>query len=149
MLTPLFKRSDIESFIHKKVALYENAIIERLIEVGEQFVADARSKTKAEGGFGDITGNLRASIGYVILKNGREIFGNFEGEREGQQEARRFIKTLSTTYNTGIVLLVVAGMEYAAYVEAKGYDVITGAGQKASVDIKKKLSALMSKLMNK
>ncbi|MBO9660271.1 MAG: hypothetical protein J7527_15735, partial [Chitinophagaceae bacterium] len=86
------------------------------------------------------------SIGYMIIKNGKEVFGNFQGTQEGQEKARRFSKRISNVYKTGIILTVVAGMEYAASVEAKGYDVITGSGNVADSAMNRSMARLKQNL---
>jgi hypothetical protein len=53
------------------------------------------------------------------------ITGGFDGK--GGQTGRSFAQEVSIDYPTGIILLVVAGMRYASYVSAKGYDVIDSA----------------------
>lgn len=62
------------------------------------------------------TGNLENSIGYLILKDGQIIsstFGNGEGGKQGKIHAGN----VSKQYQEGYALIVVAGMEYAGYVE--------------------------------
>lgn len=141
-LEPLFTKKDIERFVLKKLGIIEEVLLDRIIAVAEQFVADARSVDT----YTDRTGNLRGSIGYMITKDGREVFGNFEGAEEGQSEAKRFAKRVSSQYKTGIILTVVAGMEYAASVEAKGYDVITASGQTADTAMIRSMNRLKQKL---
>lgn len=51
-----------------------------LQRTGEEFVKIAR----LEGNYIDHTGNLRSSIGYVIVKDGRIVGKNFQlSEKEG------------------------------------------------------------------
>ena len=75
---------------------------------------EARSKRTYQ----DRTGNLRASIGYAVVKNGSAVKQN-ELNDFGRQK-------IQEGPSSGIYLIVFAGMEYALYVEAKGYDVLTG-----------------------
>lgn len=140
--TPKFNQNDIRRFILKKIEVVENVILDQLIAVGEQFVADARTTNT----YIDRTSNLRGSIGYVILKDGSEIFGNFEGIATGQQIAKQFVKRISGEHSRGFVLIVVAGMEYAAFVEAKGYDVVTGSSQGAETNLERSLDRLKKQL---
>lgn len=102
--------------------------INALNYVGLQCVTEARKN----GRYTDQTGNLRSSIGYAILEDGKPVKkGTFNkvkataGEAQGQGEA--LITRLASTYNRGLVLVVVAGMDYAAYVEARGYNVLNSA----------------------
>ena len=97
------------------------AIINTLKYVGEMCVAEARNN----GDYVDRSGNLRSSIGYVVLNNGKIEEENFKksergsSKTEGITQSKIFIKELSSRYSKGIVLIVVAGMKYASYVEAK------------------------------
>lgn len=141
-ITPAFKSSDIRDFIRRRIERLEEVVIDQLKDCGEQFVADARSVNT----YTDRTGNLRASIGYVIAKDGREIFGNFQGIASGTSVGRRKIKTILGDNSKGFVLIVVAGMEYAAAVEAKGYDVITGSSLSADSFLTRQIDRLRQQL---
>lgn len=106
-------------------------IINWLILVGEKIVAEARTGA----GYKDITGNLKASIGYVVLHNGLIVHtGGFETEHNGSdkatgaREGRALLDGLIMQHSQGFVLIAVAGMNYAAHVESMGKDVLTGAG---------------------
>lgn len=101
----------------------EKAIIMRYRLVGLQFVRDAR----IQADFTDRTGNLRSSIGFILTKDGRVIEEDFNGNPGGQTKGLNYAKSL--TGGKGIALIVVAGMEYAAAVESKGFDVITGSSK--------------------
>ena len=108
-------------------------LIETLAYVGESAVAHARSLVSPnvkdfEGripphqpNYIDWTANLRSSIGYVVISEGRVVAG------EGSDEGRRFAESLLSKFATSIYLVVVAGMKYASYVSAKGYDVLDSA----------------------
>ncbi len=122
-LTP---NSAIAARLEAQVKRREKAIIDNLNYVGECCVTEARAK----GSYPDRTGNLRNSIGYVVGKDGRAVQqGDFSGP--GGQEGKRFAHALLSNHSKGIVLLVVAGMNYAAYISAKGYDVLDSAEQLA------------------
>ena len=143
-LTPQFSENDIRNFITGRVKIIEDTVFDLMQQVGEQFVYDARSTRT----YKDRTRNLRSSIGYVIVKDGNEVFGNFEGTQEGRSVSKRVIKTIQAEYPKGYALIAVAGMNYAAFVEAKGYDVITGSSQVAEVNIKRAFNRLKQS-MNK
>lgn len=102
--------------------------INALNYVGLECVKEARQSGK----YTDRTGNLRISIGYVVLEDGKPIKkGSFAKvlatATDAEAKSNEFITRLAATYNTGLVLLVVAGMDYAAYVEARGYNVLSSA----------------------
>jgi hypothetical protein len=98
-----------------------NKEIAVLIKIGEEFI----NKARIYGEYTDRTGNLRSSIGYVLVHNGNILNQNVQGlTQEGKAAAEEQVKLLSERYK-GLVLIGFAGMEYAAAVEAKGFDVIT------------------------
>jgi len=82
---------------------------------GERFVRNARG-TKT---YSDVTANLRNSIGYqAASESGKtESFGAGKGGQEGKSKAD------SLNLESGLIMM--AGMEYAAAVESKGFDVIS------------------------
>ena len=112
-------------------------------------MSHAKGMRRAELGpdspsFTDRTGNLRSSIGYKIFQNGISVSENFEKSGKGSdpekgvQKAKDFADEVArnTDFNTGFLLVCVAGMEYAVYVEGYGYDVITGSSLLAENDLK-------------
>lgn len=125
-LKRLSPKSQVNAAIHKKIAQAKQSIYQVFFRVGEECVNYAR----IHGSYMDQTGNLRSSIGYCVLDNGRVISqGGFEqvkGGAEGARTGKSFLREIRAKYNTGIVLIVVAGMNYAAEVESRGRDVISG-----------------------
>ena len=71
----------------------------------------------------DQTGNLRSSLGYVVAVDGRVAdISSFEVVKKGQEGAKTgadYARKLARKYPKGIVLIVCAGMNYAAYVNSK------------------------------
>jgi hypothetical protein len=120
-------RSEIEAYLEEQMKRTEKAIINTLAYVGESCINAAR----IAGSYRDQTGNLRSSTGYVIVKNGQMIHtSSFETEKRGgagSRDGRLFAEQKAREYGKGIVLIVVAGMNYAAYVSAKGKDVLDSA----------------------
>lgn len=97
------------------------AIPKALEKAGKEIVQDARdSKT-----YKDRTGNLTASMGYGVYQYGKECsiggFGGGKGEEQGRIELEQRAKELS---HLPFCLIIVAGMEYAVYVERCGYVVL-------------------------
>ena len=120
-------------------------IIKQLSYIGEECIRIAREN----GSYNDITGNLRSSIGYVILYDGKPVqYGSskqYSGEKgngeQGAPAAEALLKKLQAKFPWGIVLIVCAGMNYAAYVENVHHkDVLTSAELKAE--------SLMKQLLN-
>jgi len=128
--TPLFTKSEVNRWVKIFTDKAEDKMYTLLQAAGEMFVRYARES----GRYLNHTGNLRSSIGYVVVRNGSIALQNFkkqdvgtEGE-EGVLKAKKLARELANTYNTGYVLIGLAGMEYALHVEAiESKDVITGA----------------------
>ena len=125
--------ADIARYIDEKARLFRQDCLNNLKYVGEQAVNEARSSHR----YRNQTGNLQSSIGYCVLEDGKVIFGgqdSFEVVNNGTQglkEGRAFLQRLISEHSSGLVLIVVAGMEYAAYVEAKNLNVLDSAEQLA------------------
>ncbi len=119
-MTPLFTMGEIRREIEKALSNVDKAIIEMLKNRGEDFVTEARSQRTWK----DRTTNLRSSIGFFIFYGDKMIEGNVEGTAEGQSEARSTVASIDKSDGT-YYLFGIAGMEYAAAVESKGYNVIT------------------------
>jgi hypothetical protein len=144
VIVPKFSKADIKKLLNKRRQLIRDAIISRLQFVGEQFVRNARDG----GSYMDRTGNLRSSIGYVVIYNGKQLFENFlsKGGKEGEEKARKVVDEVRNEYPKGFVLIGVAGMEYAAAVESRGYDVITTSSLKAETSLKDALKKISTKI---
>jgi hypothetical protein len=120
-LTP---ESNIDGYITNLIERKERVIIRDLCYVGEKCLNEARTN----GGYYDQTGNLRSSIGYVVVVDGEIVqMSNFEQVKSGRQgslDGQDFIRQLLIKFPKGICLIVVAGMNYASYVSSKGYNVL-------------------------
>jgi len=111
--------------IDKFVVYKKKEVALGLAAFGEQFVNDARDG----GNYQDQTSNLRGSIAYEVYLDGEPYLDNYDGTDEGKDAARTAIieAVLQEGYDNKnkITLVGVGGMEYAAAVESKNYDVIT------------------------
>lgn len=120
--------SDFDAWVERQMQAAEKAIVLRMQYIGEQVVTASRDA----GRYKDRTGNLRSSIGYCIVKDGKIMKkGGFiatsapeSNGSMGSEKGKKYLKTVASQY-TGIWLLLVAGMPYAAYVEAIGLDVVS------------------------
>lgn len=130
-VTRLSPRDALEQYLDKRAEEIERVMTNNLIYVGESAVNEARKS----GRYKDQTGNLRSSIGYLILKDGKVVkesaFPVVKSGKKGAEAGRQFIQSLISENSSGLVLIVVAGMEYAAYVEAKNLNVLDSAEQLA------------------
>lgn len=129
---PITGGNKVKNEFYKYMAdVQENALqaaISVLDYVGLECVKEARTGRK----YTDQTGNLRSSTGYAIVYNGRIVKqSNFEKVKqtatEGAVTGKELIRQLASSYSDGLVLILVAGMDYAVYVEARGYNVLNSA----------------------
>ena len=93
----------------------------------------------------DHTGNLRSSVGYIIMYNGVVVSENFKvcngRGQEGMAKGRSYAEELARRYPKGIVLIIVAGMEYAAYVENIESRTVLAGGKILAKDLLRDLNA--------
>lgn len=142
-INPKFTKAEIKEILQRQKAKIEEALFMRLKRIGEEFIRDARDN----GSYKDRTGNLRASIGYAILKDRKIIHESFPGAtKAGSAAAKKAIEDYVMKFPTGFALVGVAGMNYAASVEAKGYDVITTSAIKAEENLIIGLKNLTNKI---
>lgn len=140
----------VQQYLVACVAVTNEVVYKWLAFIGEQCVNRVRDRS-AEESWNDQTGNLRSSIGYIIARDGQILTqGGFkptetksgngaQGQKDGQTYATDLVSSLS---RSRMVLIVVAGMEYAVYVEAMdSKDVLAStqlwAQQKAEEEIHK------------
>lgn len=138
----LSPRNAFGQYLERKAGELRRVLVNNLIYVGEQAVKEARLR----GRYQDRTGNLRSSIGYCILDDGKPVkldgFEVVKDGRQGAEQGRKFIESLMSEHSTGLVLIVVAGMEYAQYVEAMNLNVLDSAEQMAQRLVPELLKAL-------
>lgn len=131
-LKALFGRQFIQDRLNQFEKSFNEKMYQTLLRAGEEFL----NKARVNGNYTDRTGNLRASIGYIILNNGKILTQSFGGsKKDGASQGQKVAKEIAQRYTKGFVLIGVAGMNYAAYVEAKSYDVISGSAP-GSEDLK-------------
>ena len=114
MALKLRNKQVLQRYLLNYAKRIEAALIYRL----EYLVAELENHAKDNAGYQDQTANLKSSIGGVVLKDGKPIaYRGFEGTQEGTGTGLEFINSLLSNYKSGYVVLIVAGMEYATYVE--------------------------------
>lgn len=127
-LTP---QKEIEAMIRKQVADRERAIEYQMAAIGEEVV----NLAKETRGYTDRTSNLVSSTGHVLVKNGKiKRAGGFEQvapketeqgvEYNGAEKGEAFAEEIAAKMPSGVGIVVVAGMDYAAAVEATGRNVL-------------------------
>ncbi len=137
-------QAEVNKYLEEQIQKRVQVIINTLNRVGMECVKIARDTTK-ENTFTDQTGNLRSSIGYAVLIDGKieqiSSFSKVKKGAEGKKTGINLINDLASKYSRGIVLVVVAGMNYASYVETKR-DVLKSSELKAKETLPKILAKL-------
>lgn len=110
----------------------EKAVEKAYADAGEYVVKAIRSGEMSN--WDDNTGNLRSSVGFVVCRKGRVIrqsdFGVVLNGAEGSQKGIDLAKKLAAEYaQYDFALIIVAGEEYAVYVEAVNNRVVLAGGQ--------------------
>ena len=119
-------------------------------EAFEMACRDIVNLAKKTNTYEDQTNNLRSSIGFILYDRGELVTENFskagkgiKGDgSEGIVEGKRIAEEAAKTYPESLIGVIVAGMEYALYVETKGYDVLTGSCLQAKTVLEKYIKAL-------
>lgn len=111
----------------ERVERQQKVLVRQLLYCAEEIINAARSTNS----YKDRTGNLRSSLGCIVAVNGQVAgqrgFIPVLNGAEGAEDGKRYVRELAARYPRGIVLIAVAGKNYAAYVSAKGYDVMDSA----------------------
>lgn len=146
-VTPNFTKADVKKRIDAFLDVVERQQIKTLQQLGEMCLIEARNNK----GYMMQTGALLSSTGYQVFVDGVAIHSQFDAASGAESEAAaRGIKTGQTIAEQigketkGIALVVVAGMNYATYVEARGKNVLTSAEHLAERELPKMLEQLIS-----
>ena len=139
---------EVNSYLMAEASRIQTLTIRALARLGEETVRLARNRSKEESWI-DQTGNLRSSIGYVITHNGTVvIYSDFKQVKqgsEGTKTGKDFALEIARQFANEYVLVVVAGMNYAEYVEARdNKDVLST----PELFAKKRLPEMLEKLKN-
>lgn len=124
-------RSTATAVLAKAQETVARNILAALAKLGEECVARIRDRSPEESWI-DHTGNLRSSIGYTVIANGRKeaesAMRRYGSGTEGTEAGRRMLDSLVAQYAKTYALVVAAGMDYASYVEGvAGKDVLASA----------------------
>lgn len=118
MITP---PSVIDDFIDDQINKLIKALLVSLERLGTQLVNEAKNS----GTYKDRTKNLRNSIRYMVLNEGQVYSQGGSSQSDNDRDPDAFIREIATKFPEGIMLIVAAGKNYAAYVEALNYNVLT------------------------
>lgn len=115
------KLDEIHNTLMREAQRVERLTIRALSYLGEQCVIRVRDRGGNKSWY-DQSGNLRSSVGYVIARNGSIIqYSDFNQVKQGAQGVKvgkDLAEELARRYSNDYVLVIVAGMNYAEYVEA-------------------------------
>jgi hypothetical protein len=133
---------DVYTYLAEQIEKKVQVLLRTLTYIGKECVKNARTNP----GYIDQTGNLRSSIGFMVLRDGVVVHkGGFEkvrGGTKGLAAGREFMSELVAENDRGLVLILVAGMNYATYVEATGRNVLKSGELQAEVLIPQLLKQL-------
>ena len=108
---------EIKEVCQECVDILESCIVEEFIKWAEQDDEYLRSND----GFIDRTGNLRSSLGSAVVKNAEIVFmtpfSTVLNGSTGSSRGRQAAENAASAIQKGIAKVMVAGMDYAQYVE--------------------------------
>ncbi len=138
--------SEINAAIKAEVERVNTLTIRALSYLGELCIIEAKDRPQELSWF-DQSGNLRSSIGYVIVHNGKIIkystFNQVKQGTDGIKEGKELATEIAKQYVSGYALIVVAGMNYAELVEAMDNKNVLAS---AELFARKELPKMMMKL---
>ena len=148
-IKPNFTKDDVRKRFDAFLNEIEKKQIARLQRLGEMCLVEARTNK----GYMMQTGALLSSTGYEVFIDGVAIHSQFDAASGAESNAAETgIKSGQSIAETigkgtkGIALVVIAGMNYAAYVEAKGYNVLSSAEHLAERELPRMLEKLISNI---
>jgi len=141
----------IRAYLEKEVRAHQQRLISMLQYVGQTVVNEIR--TSHISNWDDQTGNLRSSIGYTVILDGvpqvTSAFERVDGPKrdeareDGTAEGKNFLDSLVPLYPHGIALVIVAGMEYASYVEKMENKTVLAQGE---IEAEKLIASMIEQL---
>lgn len=141
-------KSEVQAMINAKGDLLKKAVARQMSVIGEEVVNYALTNGSGLKDYIDRTGNLRSSIGYIVTQDGsqqsqggfNQVLDGAEGVQKGEQHAQE----IANRGDSGVSLVLVVGMNYAEYVERRGYDVLSG----AKLECERLVSEMVNDLKN-
>lgn len=142
-MTPMFNtKKAVRSKTTPMQERFVRALLLVLNELGNELVRYARLTHS----YTDRTGNLTNSMGYAVIRGKTVVMTGGElQDGEALEAAIKAAYNAAKRSTTAYSLVVVAGMEYAAYVEAKGYNVLVPAELKAKKEFQPRMRHLLIK----
>ena len=133
-----------------KVAMFQDRLEKAAVYMLKYIGEDLARFAKDNHTYTDQTGNLTNSIGYAVVRQGQMVcYGGEIQPGEGAAEGLKVAMKMAAKLNSSFSLIIVAGMNYAAYVESKGYNVILPAQLKAMKEFPSYMDRLKEKARGK
>jgi len=133
-IKPKFEMSDVKNQFDE----FKNNINDHVVEVLKSLADSTADNARKNAEFLNHTFNLRSSLGTVVFRDGSIVHRNFKdvGGDDGYQKAITVAE--SNIPSSGIGMMLVAGEDYALYVEAKHNKwVISGSSLELSKTLQK------------
>ncbi len=120
--------AEIEAIVDEEFRRVEAETLEQFKMVLAEALKIQRATMRMGGGYDDQTGQLRSSTGGIIFKDGKVLYEDFELSPYGTDKAPGLKEGRDLAYaqlrgSTGWGIIIVAGKEYAGWVQAKGLTV--------------------------
>lgn len=126
----LFNPKDLEKEMNDGLQVWFNELAAEMMKIGRSITDQAIAKVKGQPftgmGFGNITYNLRSSIGCGLFMGNsiKEDYFPFGKGDVGQQHGRELMRKVAAEIpSEQIGLIFVVGEKYGVFVQEKGYDV--------------------------
>ncbi len=138
-----FDENFLESAINEHLEANYAVIAKRMIAKGEELIDRAIEGLKGPkyiDKFGNITHNLRSSMGVGVVIDGKLHSSSFpyaDAKPEGRAKGIAYLAELAAKVPASdkATLIMVAGEHYSVYVEMKNFDVLTNASELYAVEI--------------
>ncbi|WP_141202128.1 hypothetical protein [Sphingobacterium cellulitidis] len=108
----------------------ENQTIQHLSKILNRAIELVRTKMLNKS-YQDHTGNLNSSTGFIIYKDGKVVHKDFRESAIGTDKATGLKEGLNVALSVlrgskGWGVVFASGMEYASWVESRGFEVLRG-----------------------
>lgn len=146
-ITQRFDIGKLFAGVRAKVDIITDSVLDAL----QMACLEVTNNAKALSTYKDQTHYLRSSIGFVVFDHGEKIAETFtstggEAGSAGAKAGREIAEEAAKQYTNEIVAVIVAGADYALYVESKGYDVISGPCSELNEVLSKYLKIVIEEL---
>lgn len=114
---------EVEKEIEKETIKHLSKVLHRAVELVRKKMLNVA--------YQDHTGNLNSSTGFIIYKDGRVVHEDFRLSSKGTDKETglkvgREVAFSVSRESKGWGIVLVSGMEYASWVQGRGYEVVAG-----------------------